>query len=83
MTAPNRPVGRPCIHPERVPGPHGGRRKGAGRPPGPDLADGERLTVRVPGALLARVDARAESDGVGRSDAVRAALELYAPPVSS
>jgi hypothetical protein len=83
VTAPKRPVGRPRIHPERTPGPHGGRRKGAGRPPGPDLADGERLTVRVPGALLARVDARAESDGVGRSDAVRAALELYAPPAPS
>lgn len=81
MTAPKRPVGRPRIHPERVPGPHGGPRKGAGRPVAvPDLADGVRVTIRVPAALLARVDAKAAAEGVGRSEGVRAALELYAPP---
>ena len=82
MTAPKRPVGRPRIHPERVPGPHGGRRKGAGRPAGPDLLDGVRVTIRVPAALLARVEARAEADGLGRSEGVRAALDRYATPSS-
>jgi len=83
VTAPKRPVGRPRLHPERAPGPHGGRRKGAGRPAGPDLLDGVRVTVRVPAALLARVEARAEADGVGRSEGVRAALEFYAPSCST
>ena len=85
MTAPKRPVGRPRIHPERTapPGPHGGPRKGAGRPVAvPDLADGVRVTIRVPAALLVRVEARAEADGLGRSEGVRAALELYAPPAN-
>ncbi|WP_034647882.1 ribbon-helix-helix domain-containing protein [Cellulomonas sp. HZM] len=53
--------------------------KRAGRPSltGKIGAHTPPITVRVPDDLRARLDARADDDGVGRSDIVRAALEQY------
>lgn len=56
------------------------RGRNGGRPA--VMLDGVRIDLRVPGALLARVDAIADRDGVERSSVVRAALELYAPSSS-
>lgn len=77
---PTRGRGRPRKHPPRptTPGPHGGARPGSGRKPGGSLEDGERITVRVPGALLARVDALATSSGRGRSAVLRMAIDAGA-----
>lgn len=78
--APKRGRGRPRKHPPRPTptGPHGGARPGSGRKTGGALEDGERITVRVPGALLARVDALATSSGRGRSAVLRMAIDAGA-----
>ncbi len=56
--------------------PHGGRRKGAGRPP--ELEDRVRVTVDIESADLDRLRALADKDGVSVNslfrDAVKALL---------
>ncbi len=52
---------------------HGGRRKGAGRKPGPE-GKTVLVTASVPGALVEQLDAVAEKRGWNRSQAVTEAI---------
>ena len=38
-------------------------------------AIGERVELRIPADMLARIDARAERDGISRAEAIRRALQ--------
>ena len=53
---------------------HGGKRPGAGRPQASPDGPAQILAVSVPSGLVAQLDARAEKEGWGRSEAVTRAI---------
>lgn len=53
---------------------HGGKRPGAGRPQASPDGPAVILAVSVPSGLVAELDARAEKEGWGRSEAVTRAI---------
>jgi len=61
--------------PKRKRNTHGGRRPGAGRPR--IIADPVEVKIRLPGKLLAAIDAWATANGIARSEAIRLALGEY------
>lgn len=51
-----------------------GRRRPRGRPAIPEDERRERVTIRLPRALIAQVDACAEAEGQSRTEVVEAAI---------
>jgi len=55
---------------------HGGNRKGSGRKPLTQAGDTMKIAITLPGELLQRLDALAETRGLNRSEAVREGVQL-------